>query len=116
MSIYVKRILLIVWIIVIFVLTGYPTLETPKIKEFPVDKVYHFIVFLILGLLEMPILRPRNFFLLGFAIALLAEIQQIFIPGRDFEILDIVAGLVGLTIIFFILRLRKGLKNDLSKA
>jgi VanZ family protein len=110
-----RTIFLILWIIIILVLTGYPTLETPRIKEFPIDKLYHFIIFCILGALEMGLLKTRQFFMLGCGVVLVAEIQQVFIPGREFEILDIVAGIIGLVVSYFVLRKRSP-RNDLSKA
>lgn len=112
----IKKILLVLWIIVIFVLTGYPTLEAPKINQFSVDKLFHFIVFFILGLFEMRLLKHRNFFLIGCSIVLLAEAQQLFIPGRDFEILDIFAGILGLVVVYFIFKMKRSVGNDLSKA
>jgi len=110
-----QKILLILWIVIIFILTGYPTLKTPEIKEFPLDKLYHFIIFFILGLLEMRLLKTRHFFLLGCSIILLAEAQQLFISGRNFEIFDIAAGVLGLVVIYFILK-KRSVRNDLSKA
>jgi len=107
--------LMIVWIAIIFFLTGYPSLEVPKIKEFPLDKIYHILLFFILGMLELPILKPMGFFLLGCGIVLVAEFQQVFIPGRDFEILDMVAGFAGLVVIYIIFKIRRRYRNDLSK-
>ncbi len=100
----VQRLLLILWIGIIFVLTGYPSLSVPEIDEFPADKIYHFVVFFILGLCEIRLLSRRDYFLLGCAIALIAEFQQIFIPGRDFELLDIIAGIGGLVVSYFTFR------------
>ncbi|KPJ74172.1 hypothetical protein AMJ52_01535 [candidate division TA06 bacterium DG_78] len=108
-------IFLILWIIIILALTGYPTLETPKIKEVPIDKLYHFVIFGILGILEIGLLKTRQFFMLGCGVVVVAEVQQVFIPGREFEILDIVAGLLGLIVIYFVLKKRSS-RNDLSKA
>jgi VanZ family protein len=98
----VDLLLLIVWIVIIFILTGYPGLETPKIKEFPVDKFYHFLLFFIYGLFGLKVLDTGIYFLSGFLIVVAAEVQQIFIPGRDFEILDMVAGGFGLLIFYLI--------------
>jgi len=64
----------------------------------------------------MKFFKGRKFFLIGCGIALLAELQQIFIPGRNFEILDILAGIFGLVVIFLILKLARSNKNGLSKA
>jgi VanZ family protein len=111
----IHMVFLISWIIIIMVLTGYPTLETPKIREFPIDKLYHFIIFFILGALELGLLKTRHFFLLGCGVVVVAEVQQIFIPGREFEILDIIAGLLGLIVIYLLFKKRSP-RNDLSKA
>ncbi len=107
--------LLIVWIIVIFVLTGYPKLEVPKIKHLHLDKLYHFVVFFILGFLASRLLSIRGFFMLGFAVLLLAEFQQLFIPGREFEASDILAGGVAVIVSYFVCR-RKGVKASVSEA
>ncbi|MEO0136571.1 MAG: VanZ family protein [candidate division WOR-3 bacterium] len=103
----IEFLLLIIWIVVIFFLTGYPGLETPKIKEVPVDKFYHFLLFFIYGLLGLKVLNPIIYFISGFVIIITAEVQQIFIPGRDFEILDMLAGAIGLLCYYFIKRMTK---------
>ena len=108
-------IVLIVWIVVIFVATGYPGLETPRIKDVAIDKVYHFVAFLLLGILELRILRTSMFFLVGVSVVILAELQQLIIPGREFELLDIVAGLGGLLAVFIYSKGRELVKHGLSK-
>lgn len=103
----VRRLLLMVWIVIIFVLTGFPMLEVPKVKDIPFDKFYHFIVFFVMGLLAVRLMSMKGFFLLGTVVVLLAEFQQLVIPGRDFELLDIVAGLFALVVSYFILKERR---------
>jgi len=115
MRIGVRAVLLILWIIVIFVLTGYPSLKMPTINETPLDKFYHLIIFFILGLLEYPLLKKFPFFLVGGAIVFFAEFQQLIIPGRDFEIADIIAGIFGLLIAFFVFTWRNLRKDAISK-
>ena len=88
----VRWVLLILWIGIIFVLTGYPKLSVPRIDKFPADKIYHFVAFFILGL----------------SVTLLAEFQQFFVPGRDVELFDILAGISGLLICYLIFRKRIG--------
>jgi VanZ family protein len=110
--------ILIIWTAIVFVLTGYPSLEAPKIKEFPIDKVYHFIIFLVLGLLAARIFKLRGYLIFCGIAVILAEVQQIWIPGRDFELLDIVAGIVGFVvayIIFWTVQRRRA-RHELSKA
>ncbi|MCK4940860.1 VanZ family protein [candidate division WOR-3 bacterium] len=111
----VRRIMLIVWIVIIFVLTGYPKLEVPELMELPIDKLYHFVVFFVMGLLAAKLMRAKGFFILGFVIVLLAELQQLVIPGREFEPLDIAAGILALIVSYFVFR-EKGMKSELSKA
>jgi VanZ family protein len=112
----VRAALLFAWIGIILFLTAYPSLPMPKIKSFPIDKVYHFILFFIFGLFARPVLRPVKYFGFGVGLILIAEFQQLFIPGRDFEIMDMVAGCVGLIVFFIISLPKRSLRNDLSKA
>ena len=106
--------MLIVWIVVIFVLTGYPKLEAPKMKIYGIDKLYHFVVFFILGLIAIRLMSVKGYFLLGIGVVLLAEFQQLIIPGRDFEVLDILAGAIALIVSFFIFR-HKGVRANVSE-
>jgi VanZ family protein len=110
-----RLILLIVWIIIIFVLTGYPGLKTPRIKDFPIDKVYHFAAFALLGVFELRVVKTVIYFLLGFTVALFAELQQLVIPGRDFEYLDIIAGCCGLLAVFIIGKTKGLFSHGISK-
>ncbi len=107
--------LLVCWVVIIFFLAGYPSLRTPTIKEVPVDKLYHFIIFFVLGVLEYRVLKRNLFFIIGCSVAIVAEVQQLIIPGREFEILDIVAGILGLLIVYLILKWRSVTKNAVSK-
>jgi VanZ family protein len=112
----VRAALLVVWIAVILFLTGYPSIPMPTVKQFPIDKFYHFLIFFIFGFIARPVLKPVKYFGLGLGLVIVAEFQQLLIPGRDFEILDMAAGCVGL-IAFFVLSLpKRSMKNDLSKA
>lgn len=104
----VNLLLLIVWITIIFMLTGFPSLESPKIKEFPIDKIEHFLLFFVYGLIAMRSLNIVAYFVSGILVIITAEVQQIFIPGRDFEIMDMFAGLVGLLTVGIIYRIKKG--------
>jgi VanZ family protein len=111
----VRRGMLVLWIIIIFVLTGYPKLEVPKMKNLHLDKLYHFVVFFIMGFLAARLLSIRGFFMLGIIVLLLAEFQQLLIPGREFEIFDILAGGTGLVVSYFFCR-QRGVRTDVSEA
>ena len=110
-----RVILLIFWIIVIFILTGYPSLRVPTLKHFPIDKLYHFVLFFILGLLEYRLLKTALFFTIGCSVVIIAEIQQLFISGREFEILDILFGIIGLIASYLIFHRRSLIRNAISK-
>ncbi len=103
----VRWILLVVWILTIFVLTGYPKLNVPKMKNLPLDKLYHFAVFFIMGLIGARLMKARSFFVLGLVVVLLAECQQLIIPGRDFEVPDMIAGAIALIVSYLIFKQKK---------
>jgi VanZ family protein len=111
----VRRGLLVLWIIIIFVLTGYPKLEVPKMKGLHLDKLYHFVVFFIMGFLAARLLSVRGFFLLGLVVLFLAEFQQLVIPGREFEISDILAGGIAIVVSYFVCR-QRGANSNVSEA
>ncbi len=114
----IKWTVLLIWTAIVFVLTGYPSLESPKIKEFPIDKAYHFIIFFILGLLAVRIFKLKGYLIFCGITVILAEIQQTWIPGRDFELLDIAAGILGFVVayIVYFITLRRRARHELSKA
>lgn len=93
-----RIIFLVFWIIIILLLTGYPSIPVPPIRQFPADKIAHAVIFLIMGLIQRRLWRSGFYCLLGVTVILIAEFQQLIIPGRTFEIGDILAGLVGITI------------------
>ncbi len=111
----VRIVMLVLWILVIFILTGFPSLRTPNIKDVPFDKLYHFIIFFVLGILEYRVLRNISFFILGCCVAIVAELQQIIIPGREFEIIDIGAGVLGLIVAYVIFNRRRILRGAIPK-
>ncbi|MEO0142023.1 MAG: VanZ family protein [candidate division WOR-3 bacterium] len=98
----VNILLLIIWTIVIFVLTGLPGLESPKIKELPIDKLYHFLLFFVYGVFSIRLITGTFYFLFGILVVIAAEVQQLFIPGREFEVLDMIWGTIGLVSVFII--------------
>lgn len=121
-----RFILFIVWVLVIFLLTGYPSIPMPRIEQFPADKIAHAAMFFILGLIQRRLFYIHSYCSIGALIVLIAEFQQLFIPGRTFEIGDIIAGLIGLTLPLILIRNRKkespparddsrSEQNDLSK-
>jgi VanZ family protein len=84
-------------------------------KSLHLDKLYHFVVFFVMGFLAARLLSVRGFFMLGLVVLLLAEFQQLVIPGREFELSDIAAGGIALVVSYFICRPR-GANINVSEA
>ncbi len=110
----IQVILLVLWILVILIVMGYPSLEAPHFANAPFDKVYHFAVFFILGVLEYRLFHARVFFLLGCVVVIIGEVEQLVSPGRSFELLDIAAGALGLLGSYLFLRMH-GWFREVSK-
>lgn len=114
-KIFLIYIPLIIHWISIFILTSLPSDSLPHVAL--VDKVKHFIAYLVLSILLTLSLRAQSrfkrlktgFIKYAFVITILYstfdEIHQIFIPGRDAEIWDWVANLLGIILGIFVIKL-----------
>lgn len=96
------KILPIYWAILTYMLLK-PTGDTAHHFLFfkGIDKVVHFLVFAILGFLFSIVFRKSNFlfFVIMFLYALLTEILQgVMSLGRSFEIWDLVADMLGVSV------------------
>ena len=109
--------LVIAWTIVIFWATLTPAESLPEsgLFDFPFfDKIAHFGLFVVFSYLlsgalwhraQVNIAKSTRFFLaftIAFVMSLLIEFLQKLIPGRDFEILDILANLAGTVVGFLV--------------
>lgn len=114
---------LIIWSILLLFLTWYPKVEMPNLGFEAQDKVAHFFVFFMLGLLacrafskyeikRMPD-AVRESLIFGIPFGCINEIVQIWIPGRTFDLLDGLANLIG--VLFAVLLFRKLLFTLLQK-
>lgn len=95
------------WALFILVLTLLPGSNMPKTTILSFDKIAHFGIFCMLFLLlavgftKQYTFRPLKkkpvefAFALSVAYGVVIEIIQIFIPGRSFELLDVVANSIG---------------------
>ncbi len=118
------RLPVFLWAIVIFVASSIRHVRLPKIKFIAVDKVVHMGVFFIFGLLlyralYTPEIRNRinmkRLFIMAFitiAYGVSDEFHQLFVPGRQFDIYDMIADgmggvLAGLIIYVFLLFILK---------
>jgi len=104
--------ILIAWIIIVFIGIALPSDDIPDIN--PVvnfDKIVHMILFGVVTFLMNGSLTLRGFtrrsaaiigLLAGSAYAGLAEIIQLFVPGRSCSIYDFYAGVIGALIALII--------------
>lgn len=92
-----KYILPILWTVVIFVLSSIPGSEFPKLPFPGFDKLVHLVEYSILGFLWVKALGKRiiTVILLGIIYGVFDEIHQIFVPFREFSVLDILVDGVG---------------------
>jgi VanZ family protein len=105
------RTIFIIWSLILFTLTSYPKLSVPSVHIVSFDKLAHAFVYLIFAWLFMLMHDQLNLtrvvkrlMLLAAIIPLTDELHQIPIPGRFFSIWDIVADLIGFSIIILIYR------------
>ncbi len=95
--------LVIYWIVFILVLTAIPVKETRIVNRYHFDKIVHFSLFFILGIFSRQVMKLGHFLVLATATAICSEVQQFFVPGRQVELLDLLANLVGVgfSLVFF---------------
>ena len=101
-----RRLLLILWVFIIFVLSLIPTAEAPKLQIIGMDKVLHFSAYLILGMIAQSCIGFHSI-TLGIVLGTVTELLQRLIPGRTVEIFDWTANVLGLGIgigAFFLVR------------
>jgi len=98
-----------IWAVILFTLTSIPKLQTPIDDSLNIDKLAHFIVYLIFAFLFMKMFDENQYIqklkilsVLAVIIPILDESHQILIPGRSFSYYDILADFLGfLTIIIY---------------
>lgn len=73
------------------------------------DKLVHFFMYTILGLLTAWGVREAGLFslLIGFSYGCLDEFHQTYIPGRNFDVFDIAADCAGVLFGLWVYRRRK---------
>lgn len=104
----------IIWASLLVVLTSLPKLEPPAMGLKMADKIYHFLFYAVLGFLWI---RARvrgqssrlksELWVVGFsgtAFAALDELHQLFIPGRQCDLMDAVADTAGVLISLIIFK------------
>jgi VanZ family protein len=96
----------ILWALVILILTSLPKLTPPPLGFKAQDKLYHFLVYAVFGFLWLRACVqnqpdfPRGVMwrcvLYSSFFAILDELHQLFIPGRQADVLDATANISGI--------------------
>ncbi len=114
------RFLFYFWLVIIFILTSYPTLPPLHDKLVSFDKIGHFVIYSILAFFYMKKEQRNNIsetfkkvLLLAIFLPIIDELHQIPIPGRDFSFLDIIADYCEFLMIIIIFKI-KSRKNNYS--
>ena len=98
---------LLAYALLIFTVSAIPTLPHPDIGITGIDKIAHLIEYLVFFLIAVRAFSVRPFLFkneklimlsgsISLIYAILDEIHQAFVPGRNADILDVLADLVGI--------------------
>lgn len=93
------------WAFVIFLLVSLPSIPRKEGGFAYYDKVGHFALFFIFGILLIGVSREREInigvlFIMALVYGLVVEINQPWIVGRDFSLFDLTSNLLGSFSIF----------------
>lgn len=114
----------IVWMVLIWTISSLPSSELPSFRVFGFDKIAHFSIYMIWGLLvNKHLLKVRAHIVTSIAIyslmclcASLDEWHQHYIPGRSVNVYDLLANLLGLITSLVTLTIQSKIgKSDFSK-
>lgn len=118
----------ILWSIIVLVLTLIPGENLPEVGIFQIDKLVHIFIFGMMmvltsfGLKKLAGISGRPdypgrvsaIYTLSFGIGV--EVLQIFVPGRNFSLADVVANCIGVGLGYFIFSVgAKNKKRDASE-
>ncbi len=113
----VRFVIFVLWMLLIFAVSSWPSLQSPEIGIIGVDKIAHFTQYFIAGILLALYLKSKQTvmkiiivrFTLLALFCIVDEIHQLWIPGRSVSIYDAIANLSG--IFFSLLISLYGLKR-----
>lgn len=100
----------LLWMLLIWTLSSIPAQDVPSVKIWSFDKVAHFTIYFILGLLinrylsygKIGIKKTLLLYVILLLSAGLDEWHQHYIPGRSVTIYDFLANATGLIVAFFL--------------
>lgn len=87
-----------IWGAMIFTISSIPGSRVPILGITGIDKIVHFVEYIILSILVFRSVNTRKLWLIPVLLlfALVDELHQKFIPGRDVEIIDLGVNFVGI--------------------
>lgn len=93
-----------IWTVILFTLTSYPKLPVPTVDGLTLDKVAHFLFYLVFAYFYYRMKGERReavsgLLLLLALIPVLDEAHQLFIPGRTFSWWDALADALGMGLV-----------------
>jgi VanZ family protein len=108
---------LLIWLLIVLALSVYP-FEDAGVSFAYADKVLHFIIYAITGvllytvLMERPSLRRRAAILsvvIASGYGLLMEVLQLYVPSREFSLLDAATNALGAVcgMVFIVMKRRR---------
>lgn len=106
----------ILWMLIIFVQSSFPSITLPKVELFEIDKLVHMGVYgLLAALIYISLIHQNNFSVLSqnpvaWTIILTAlygasdEFHQTFVPNRSGELPDLLADIIGALLSILIIK------------
>ena len=101
----IYKIAFYVWIVFILISTSYPRISISDEHIIGLDKLAHIFLYFIFAFLFLKkqsiitLKHLKHLIIMSFLIPLGDELHQLFIPGRNFSLYDIVADIIGFYII-----------------
>ena len=98
MKLYYRKLMLYLYIVLIFLISLIPSHNVQTIHVFGIDKIFHLIEYLILGLIFKYTINEKNnaYYFLIFIIPALDEFGVQRISGRAMDYWDFIFNLIGL--------------------
>jgi len=110
------RIVLILWTIIMLTLSSLPDFQAPELFPKYSDKIVHLIEYMIWGILFLLMLKQEDriqnvwralfiMLIFGVILGILDEFHQMFVSGRNADIIDLIADSAGLAIAMILFRI-----------
>ncbi|KPJ50557.1 hypothetical protein AMJ40_02560 [candidate division TA06 bacterium DG_26] len=106
-----RRLLPILWALLIFAVSSIPGEEIPYVGVEYVDKLAHALEYCILGCLLLLGFRRKRMLVWGVVFGTIDEFHQLLIPGREFSVADLAMNMVGIALGFLLVHVIRYIKE-----